>query len=57
MVDESSEGGSGDYERQFKKMELQVVGITLNILILMVALESKFGPFSDFGGYNSDIRS
>ena len=37
-------------------MEIQFTDISHNMSILMASLESKFVPFSDFGGSNSKIK-
>ena len=46
---------TNDYEQRFTKLEIQIIDISFNMSILMVALESKFGPFDDFGGSKSKI--
>lgn len=35
-------------------MKLQVTDISHNMAILMATLQSKFGPFREFGGSNSE---
>ena len=38
-------------------MEIQVTNISHKMSILITCLESEFGTFSDFGGYNSKFKS
>jgi hypothetical protein len=37
------------------KLEEQVIDISHNMALLMVALENKFGPFGEVGGSNSEV--
>jgi hypothetical protein len=39
------------------RLEEKVVDISCNMSLLMVALASKFRPFREVGGLNSEIRS
>jgi hypothetical protein len=56
MVDESSHNNPWDeVEERFSKLEEQVIDISCNMALLMVALENKFGPFGEVGGSNSKL--
>jgi hypothetical protein len=52
MFDEYSEVPRDESEKRFTKLESQVTKISCNMMILMVALESKFGPLWEFGSSN-----
>ena len=52
MVNECGEEVIGNYEKWFTNMEIQAIDISHKISILLAYLESKFGPFNDFGGSN-----
>jgi hypothetical protein len=45
MADEYSNNPRGDSKEIFSKQEAQVSNISHNTTILVVALESEFGPF------------
>jgi hypothetical protein len=52
MVDEYNNNPWDELEEIFSKLEAQVIDISCNMAILMVALENKFGPFKEFGSSN-----
>jgi hypothetical protein len=44
-------------EEIFARLEEQVIDISHNMALLMVALENKFRPFGEVGGSNSEVGS
>lgn len=46
-----------ELEERFSNLESQVVQISHNMTIFMVALENKFEPFKQFGDCNSKASS
>jgi hypothetical protein len=58
MADESVHNNPRDpTEERFEWLEAQVVDISHNMNLLMVALARKLRPFGDDGGSNSENRS
>ena len=55
MANESDKESRSEYEQRFTKLEMQAIDISWKMSILMADLESKFGPFYDFGGSISMI--
>jgi hypothetical protein len=56
MEDESNCNNPLDEtEEIFSKLEEQVVDVSHNMTLLVVALENKFGLLGDVGGFNSEV--
>jgi hypothetical protein len=56
MVDEYNNNSRDDLDNRFSKLEAQVTDISHKMMILMVALERKLGPFEEFGSSKSEER-
>jgi hypothetical protein len=57
MVDESSHHNHQDASKAiFVRLEEKVTNISCNMVLLMVALANKFGPFKEVGGSKLEVE-